>query len=309
MITNTLVASAMKTPQRNTARGADMSPNFKHLTTLVLLCMLSVCGCRKFLTAIGASLVLFTNVENTIEVSDETSRLVVTNRVGDVTIKADPEATVVHVQVAVKINEERVATAEKGTFEDHVRITEQDGAVVIQDAHIDTEDEKDWSLVMTVRVPARLAVEINNGVGDILVENTTAGLKLVTGVGDMRVNVSKSDKLACSTGVGDLAVTVGTVGGKVKLDSGTGDVSLAVTQSAPSKDVTISAGVGDISLLFPLDAPGNFSLETTAGKIDLGPHSGVEVARSGTTSKANGTRGEGGPDYKLATGLGNIGLK
>jgi hypothetical protein len=276
---------------------------------LAALGALSAPGCRRFVSAVSSNLVPFTNVEKTVEISEEVTQFVVNNRRGDVTVEGDPEATAIELKVQVRIKEELAATTEPGTFEDHVRVSTEDGKVVIRDAHEGMVDEEDWSLVMVVRVPARLAVSVRAGLGDLTVRNTSASLELESGVGDIDVQTPTGKTVTCATGVGDVDISLGSAGGIVSLETGTGAVTLAFTEAAPGYDVSVTSGVGDLTLTLPPDAAGLFTLKTGVGAVDLGGYTGLFEDTTGTSRDVSAKLGEGGPAYRLTTGVGDITLR
>lgn len=110
---------------------------------------------------------------------------------------------------------------------------------------------------------------IDNGVGDLLLSDTTVSGKLATGVGNITL---------------DKAVLMD----DLSLNTGTGNLMLDVTQAEQAEKVTANAGVGDIQMTIPEQAA--YSLEIEAFMED------------GIKKDVNG----GGPLFKLNTGVGNV---
>lgn len=264
-------------------------------------------GCRKWFNWCCARKVQFTQVSGQEPVADEVSKLVVSNRVGAVRVVGDsPDA--LRVEAVVKLNEDLVAVTDKGTFADHVKVVVVGDTIEVQDAHTNQPDEKNWDVSMVLHVPARLAVKVSNGVGNISVEGTTSDLQLDSGVGDVAAEVETSAEVKVSSGVGDVRFVARFVSGALRASSGTGSVNVTLTAGAPAGDVVIESGVGDLRLALPADTPGSFSLNTGVGSITINGHEGLTVSQKpdGPSSSARGAIGTGGPNYTLKTGVGSI---
>lgn len=293
----------------------------------VCLLFVVVTGCDRHMSR-HSRLVPFTEVSHEEKVGPEITTLVVNNRVGDVSVVAGV-ADQIHIEAKVKIKEIRALETAKGTFEDHVCITATGNTLTIADAHSDQPDRNDWSVSMIIQVPPRLDVRVNNGVGDITVEDMEAELIINDGTGDITVHSKTTGAVSASAGTGDVAITIAKVSGKIELaagvgdvdvmldavegtvhaESGTGDVRVTVAESSPRKDVSLKSGVGDVRLRIPSGSAGTFSLATGVGSIRVKGHPGIHVTKVGTTAKAQGVVGEGKPAHHLQTGTGDIVLE
>jgi len=249
-------------------------------------------------------LVPFTDVTGQHALPDGVKRLVVSNRVGQVTVLPDG-AGEVRVEAGVRLDSDRVATTAKGNFADHVLITVDGETLTVVDAHTGQPDHDDWALELTVHAPPGLGLNVKNGVGDMRVSGSWGAVFLETGVGDARFTGAAAGELSAVTGVGDIHLTVESVAGTVSGKSGTGGVRLTVA-TAPTQDVKLTTGVGDVSLKLPAGAPGSFALDTGVGSVHVPGLAGIAVSKSGPTAKAAGTVGTGGPNYTLSTGVGAI---
>ena len=264
-------------------------------------------GCRKWFSLCCANKVQFTQASGQETAGAEVTKLVVANRVGDVRVIGDSPGEV-RVEAVVKLNEDLVAVTDKGAFPDHVRVTVAGDTIKVEDAHTGQPDEKNWAVSMVLHVPARLAVQVNNGVGDIIIEGTTSGLQLEGGVGDLSAEVETAGEVKLTSGVGDVRLAARSVSGALEAESGTGNVNVALADAAPTSDVTLESGVGDIRLALPAGAPGSFKLATGVGSITTTGHEGITATSKagGSAANAQGTIGTGGPNYTIKTGVGAI---
>lgn len=250
-------------------------------------------------------LVPFTQVSGQVAINDDTTRLLVENHVGSVTVLADAGRGV-RIDADVRIRQRLAGTTAKGGFPDHVKAAVTDGTVRVADAHTGQPDEREWGVNLVVRIPARLSVEANNAVGSIEVEGTEANLELVSKTGHVIVQTPRAGRVEGNSGTGDVKVTVAAVDGPVYLGSGTGSVVLAVTGTPPTRDVTLRSGTGGVRLKIPGGSPGRFRMSTGTGSIRITNHPGIHVTKSLTGAEAKGTVGVEGPTYRLGTGTGSI---
>lgn len=250
-------------------------------------------------------LVPFTQVSGQVAINDDTTRLLVENCVGSVTVLADAGHGV-RIDADVRIRQRLAGTTAKGGFADHVKATVSNGTVRVANAHTCQPDEREWGMSLVVRIPAGLSVEANNAVGNIEVEGTQANLELVSGTGDVTVQTQRAGRVEGKSGTGDVKVTVAAVDGPVHLESGTGSVVLAVTGTPPTRDVTLRAGTGGVRLKIPCGSPGRFRMGTATGSIRITNHPGIHVTKLLIGGEAKGTVGVEGPTYRLRTGTGSI---
>jgi hypothetical protein len=106
----------------------------------------------------------------------------------------------------------------------------------------DLELGEDW----TVRLPARLAVRVKLGVGDLTVLDLTGEVRAEVGVGDVKIDGTYDSfgDIHASCGVGD--ATLRTPAGR---NEGDGFIAHTLRASGPGKsDIDVSAGVGDVTI-------------------------------------------------------------
>ncbi len=120
--------------------------------------------------------------------------------------------------------------------------------------------EADWS----IELPPSLAVNVDLGVGDVLVEGLAGDLDVDSGVGDVTVAAADGD-VAVDLGVGEVKVT-GPLQeyGKVKCSTGVGDCTL----KAGSRKLS---GTGMISkdLAWRGDGPSSIHVDTGVGSVTI----------------------------------------
>lgn len=120
--------------------------------------------------------------------------------------------------------------------------------------------EEEW----TLELPARLAVRIDHGVGDVKVRDTVGGVFLEGGVGDVRIEVGGGD-VTIDLGVGDVTVRgPSSMYGPVECSVGVGDADLRVdgdridddgfigrsvsARGSGSNTIIVEVGVGDCTV-------------------------------------------------------------
>lgn len=121
----------------------------------------------------------------------------------------------------------------------------------------DRRFEEDWSL----QVPPGLAIEIDHGVGDILIRNTASRIEVDSGVGDVKLEILSGD-VAVDLGVGTAAVRAPAEPyATARGESGVGDATIKVRgerisgsgflgksaswNGTGSQSIEVSVGVGD----------------------------------------------------------------
>ncbi len=263
-------------------------------------------GCERWASAVAAGeMVPLVQVSGQADVPDNVIRLAVRNGIGDVKVLAS-DAKDVGVEADVRIRESRAAGAVAGGFADHVTISVAGDTITVANAHLDQPDKDDWAMDLTLRLPGRLAAQVETGVGDIAITGTRSDLRLDTGVGDVKVRAPAAGAVDVTSGVGDLDIELAEVTGAIAAETGPGDVGLAVTAAAPKADVRLESGVGSITLKIPPGSPGAFTCTAGVGTVTISGHEGLETTKSGTSARAEGRLGEGGPRYTLETGVGSI---
>ncbi len=152
--------------------------------------------------------------------------------------------------------------AERDVEQSELRSDISNGQLALEVA-ADSDDprfEERW----TVRIPARIGVELQLGVGDIAVTGLAGSVDVEVGVGDVTVEDAAGDVFA-NAGVGEVTVSGSADSyGSVSVSGGVGDVGLTVrgthvdsqgvvgrsaTWSGPGPArIDVEVGVGDASI-------------------------------------------------------------
>jgi hypothetical protein len=137
--------------------------------------------------------------------------------------------------------------------------------VVGQSLHlmIESEDEeRRFEERWTIEMPARLAIEMDLGVGDVEIRGLEGGVEIEAGVGDLLIDVA-CGSISVEAGVGDVTVTAPADSyGDVECSAGVGDARIRIRGERISSEgfvghsaewtgngpheVTVEVGVGDV---------------------------------------------------------------
>lgn len=187
------------------------------------------------------------------------------------------------------------ATAElsyQGVPEDKLRLSlTQSGSTAELKAYFDQHFSIGYTkevIDLTVRVPEKLSVSIDDGDGSILAENLKAELAVDDGDGDLTV---KDTEGGISIKDGDGGITLKNVKGKFSISDGDGDIQLAHTAGPltltdgdggiavnghDGSFTILSDGDGDIELA---DVSGDVSVKDGDGRLELSDIGGnVEIS-------------------------------
>ena len=158
-----------------------------------------------------------------------------------------------------------------------------------------------WADV-TIRVPNGLSLEVEHGVGKVVIDNADGDLQVSTRSGNVEVD-GASGELSVATGIGDVSLMrvrsveaqVATGSGDVRADdfdgdelqvaTGSGDVEVAMirgqsiqvatgsgeinAREVDAESVELATGSGDVSLALDHMGGGKFSIGTGSGDIAL----------------------------------------
>jgi len=131
-------------------------------------------------------------------------------------------------------------------IKDHVELSLEkrgDRAVLMSgiEGHFHLFFSSDARINLTVRVPKSLAIEIDDGSGDMTVEDIAADVSIEDGSGGIRVERVAGD-LRIEDSSGELDVEE--VGGDVSIDDGSGSITVADVKGS----VTVDDGSGSIDI-------------------------------------------------------------
>lgn len=273
----------------------------KKLACFIIVIVLSVVmltGCRYFDS--------FEEVRINNAISDDISiegskldKLEINNGVGDIMVsKGSGEDIEIHYDKKIKYTHEDVEKVAEAILVD----TEVSGGklkVEVRSADANTQDLWKWlsdkfkgvnvSVDLTIKVPENMEdFEVNNGVGNVTIEDIDASIEVTSGVGD----VTLRDVAMC---------------GGCKINNGTGDINIEASADELSRLSTLT-GVGNIMLMLPEDTKLSIKATTGVGSIkgSLIDNSKKESFVVGSSLKQN--INGGGAAAKIKTGTGNISI-
>ena len=114
------------------------------------------------------------------------------------------------IEVVVSADPGRVDFAQASRkLEDHVRVGEEKGRLVIEDAHGGQPDAGSWTVSITVGLPRPLPLEARTGAGSIEVKTARGEVSLKTGAGNIDLDAPKDPELGAitaTTGAGNVGV-------------------------------------------------------------------------------------------------------
>ncbi len=232
-------------------------------------------------------------------------------RVGDITVVRSKD-TDISVTAMVRANSRHVDPAKiSKKFDQHVRISQSEDVLTVDDAHKNAADSADWSVTLEVALPRALPVEARvEECGDVIIEFAAGVVSLATATGHIRVASDSLTSLAVETSVGSIEMQIGKVSGQLWGKIGEGDVTLRLADSASPGDVTLTTADGSVLLELPRSAVGQFDMVSEGGSITADGLKGVHVesAVENARPSAKGQVGNGGPRYKVRA-AGNITAK
>lgn len=163
---------------------------------------------------------------------DDLSSLQLDNIVGDI-------------QISVSTDGDAYVRADKVHFADHCRLSmEKVGAELrVSVTNGRHKHDDDCEVDFDITVPESIALDLENGTGDLDIENTEGELDVKIGAGDITVD-ARVFELAAKLGAGNIDIS-GLVG-DVDIKSGAGDIDLRYQTKADRSKLNIKLGAGGI---------------------------------------------------------------
>lgn len=197
--------------------------------------------------------------------ADAFDRLELESGVGDVEVLATDGDTV-DVEVALEPRRgglfSSMRRAEREVESARLETTADGGTLEIR-VRSDSDDrrfEERWR----IELPARLAVQLDVGVGDVVVEGVSGGVQLDSGVGDVRLTLPGGD-VEVDSGVGDVDVrSFAAAYGRVEGSGGVGDAVLRVGDRRIG-----NGGFVGSSLEWQGDGPSRIDIDTGVGDVSI----------------------------------------
>lgn len=115
-----------------------------------------------------------------------------------------------------------------------------------------------------IQIPAKTAVAITNGVGDLKVNGLDGELKYDLGVGDVTIDGAVT-KLKGNVGTGDFKSS-GVIG-TAELNTGTGDFNITYKTAPKLGSLNLQVGTGDAVLVLPKDTQFATNYQSALGKM------------------------------------------
>lgn len=177
------------------------------------------------------------------------------------------------------------ARSEGDLQEIDVEIREEPDGVRIRSLH--SEIVSKWLVDYRLKVPYGVALEIDQGAGEITIADYAGSITVDLGAGDLNLKEVRAPEIS--------------------LDVGAGNVDAVVLES---QRIEIDLGTGDLDLRLPPDA--SFAVEVRVGVGDL-TISGFEtlnIRQEGLISQsAEGTLGAGEGTLSIRVGVGDVDVK
>lgn len=194
-------------------------------------------------------------------------RLALDVGVGDVTISAGPGDEIV-VRVTLKPRRGGIpffSSSREGRrqVEDASFETYRDGTTLELSVPAPDKEHRKFEERWEITAPARLAVDLDAGVGDVKIMGLSGGITIDAGVGDIEVE-SAGGNIEIDGGVGEIDVTApATAVGRVDISAGVGQCEIhtgertikgkslgcdATWNGQGSATLTIKAGVGEVTV-------------------------------------------------------------
>ncbi|MBY5921647.1 DUF4097 family beta strand repeat-containing protein [Ferrimonas balearica] len=233
--------------------------------------------------------------EETLELTaSDLSRLKVMAEAGDIRIEGEPGRDTIRVDA-------KIYQSEPGANEHDFRLL-SDGNT----AHLYATQSYSagcWSntprIDMVVKVPAEMALDLEDGSGELVILGMAGTLNVVDGSGDLTIDGGQ--ELVLNDGSGDARIS--NIQGNVEVDDGSGELWL----SAIGGDLTLDDGSGDLSVqqvagrVTIEDGSGDLSVEQVEGMVTVDDGSGdIQVRQTGGFNLIDG--GSGGLSLEQVNG-------
>ncbi len=222
-------------------------------------------------------------VEETVDFAGRTS-LGVENEIGSITIGPGADLTV---QTGVSSVVELVAVKQARTEEIlaavEIIIEESDKGLRIRSDAPERYSGR-WGVDLVLTVPVGIALQIEQGVGDITLSAHSGSVSIELGVGSVEIEQLIATELKIELGVGDLTLT---------------DIEC--------KFARIEVGTGSLDVLLPPDASYTVSASVGLGDITIAGFADMAIEQKGFVGQeVQGVLGAGAGQLLLDLGVGDI---
>ena len=279
-----------------------MSKKTLCLNTLLVssILLVALAGCDLF------SVLAFKATENftLTQPFADVGSLVVDWRIGDVSVRFDPDVTEITATGTKHTNALSQAQAE-GALDDlqiELTLAESFPIQAFLSFNVPAETAYTYSADVEIVLPGPLPLTIGNAVGEVVVEGNEELTNINVHVGNAYVRDQVGDTLVT---VNAGSVEIEAVGGNVDAQVATGDLLI---EAAPAADGTLEATVdfGEITLRVPADFAASLLLMAELGTVetDLSDFavSDLQVSQGEVSATLNG----GGGAINADTSVGNV---
>lgn len=239
----------------------------------------------------------------TLYTDAQVSVLYVQNDVGDITIIADPSATVLRAEIT-KIGKGRTqAQADEALSELEITFGPRAGEEGVIEAsvwHPKQRNGKQYAVDWIITTPANVSLELFNDVGEIEVEGIGYGASITNDVGEITAyNISGG--LTIYNDVGDIHASAT---GPIDLKVDVGDVRLRVLD-AGSETILVRTDIGDVTVNLPVGWEGHIDTDTDIGGSSVRGHTSSLHVYYDRRGRFEGDLGEGTSTLKIRTDIGD----
>ena len=187
-----------------------------------------------------------------------------------------------NVTIGVSNDNKAHISINKIKFEDHctLEINQLDKHLVIAADKGKEKGSSIWSLFswmndddckihFNIQIQKTTALDVTNGMGNLIVNDITGEINFSSGVGTVNINTN-SDIIHGKVGVGDIEISGVVKNANLKI--GVGDVRMRYKSAIEKGEIGIDIGVGSAELFFPSNMKILTDLSTGVGQIhnDLG---------------------------------------
>lgn len=185
---------------------------------------------------------------------------------GSLTIKGDANATDISVSASIHTTKDK---------DYQLLLVKKGSRAVLTSEHGSTSgfwNGQSPSIDLTITVPAHLALDIDDGSGDISINGINNHVDISDGSGELLVK-NVQGNLSIEDGSGELEIN--NVSGDVTIDDGSGEL---VVKNI-SGNVSVTDGSGDLSIHH---VGGKVSIDDGSGGIDVLDAGGLNITESGS---------------------------
>ncbi len=189
---------------------------------------------------------------------------------GSLEVSGNADAEVISVTALIQVPEKE-EKAQKVIASDLVLTLERDGETAVLNGYFESTS-RSWgdspSIRLEVEVPARVALEIEDGAGSVKIWNVSGDIEIEDGSGSLQMsNVGGDIKIEDGSG----SLSVEHVGGDISIEDGSGSITVKDVRGS----VVIDDGSGsitvtdvDVDLIIKDDGSGSLNFARINGRVE-----------------------------------------